>query len=59
VSTKAITDPDLRQCSPAAMARQMGWQKPPGQIGWSWKTLLNLAHRKFDANSPRRRETAA
>lgn len=57
--SKAITDPDERQCTPAVMARLVGWQKPPFQIGWSWDALLNVAHRRYLDNRHRRQESAA
>lgn len=52
--SKAITDPDERQSSPAVMARQVGWSKPPGQIGWSWDALLRQAEFRYYANRYRR-----
>lgn len=58
MSTRAITDPDLRQCSPAAMARELGWPRPPGTVSWSWALLMDIAGRKFPENRAQKADAA-
>lgn len=48
--SRAITDPDLRQCSPAAMARELGWPRPPGTTSWSWALLMDVVGRRYTQN---------
>lgn len=56
--TRAITDPDLRQCSPAAMARELGWPRPAGTTSWSWELLMDIAGRRYALNCAHKADAA-